>query len=51
MFERNRQDAPLRYEAFLARLRKLRLGRMVRCAEREGFGFALKNALTYVRTP
>lgn len=39
-----------KYEAFLQKLRGLKLGRMVRCPERLGFGFALKRALTYVRT-
>ena len=33
------------------RLKKLQLGEIVRCQERQGFGFALKNALTRVRTP
>mmetsp|Transcript_20137 Transcript_20137/g.63357 ORF Transcript_20137/g.63357 Transcript_20137/m.63357 type:complete len:255 (-) Transcript_20137:28-792(-) len=39
------------YEEFLKRLAKLNLGQIVRCEEREGFGFALKNALRHVRTP
>jgi len=39
------------YEAFVAKLRALKLGRLVRCEERQGFGFALKRALTHVRTP
>lgn len=40
-----------KYEDFLRRLEGLRYGKMVRCPERLGFGFALKRALTYVRTP
>mmetsp|Transcript_27061 Transcript_27061/g.83081 ORF Transcript_27061/g.83081 Transcript_27061/m.83081 type:complete len:313 (-) Transcript_27061:361-1299(-) len=40
-----------RYEEFLRRLLKLKLGRVVRCDERLGFGFALKRALTFVKTP
>jgi len=39
------------YEAFLEKLGKLELGEIVRCQEREGFGFALKNALAHVKTP
>ena len=44
-------EARRRYEEFLKRLAKLNLGQIVRCEEREGFGFALKNALRHVRTP
>ena len=40
-----------KYEAYLERLRALAFGRMVRCVERQGFGFALKHALTFVKTP
>ena len=40
-----------KYEAYVAKLRALNFGKMVRCAERQGFGFALKHALTFVRTP
>ena len=39
------------YEEFLQRLKKLNLGEIARCSERQGFGFALRNALTRVRTP
>lgn len=35
----------------VVRAGKLRYGKMIRCPERLGFGFALKRALTYVRTP
>ena len=44
-------DGGEKYEEYLRRLRKLNFGRIVRCSERLGFGFALKKALTYVRTP
>jgi len=40
-----------KYEDFLRRLEALRFGKIVRCPERLGFGFALKRALSYVRTP
>lgn len=40
-----------KYEDYLRRLRALRYGKMVRCPERLGFGFALRRALSYVRTP
>ena len=45
------QEGGLQYEEFLTRLKKLNLGEIARCSERQGFGFALKNALTRVRTP
>ena len=45
------EEGGLAYEEFLTRLKKLNLGEIVRCSERQGFGFALKNALTRVRTP
>lgn len=39
------------YEAFVAKLKSLKFGALVRCEERQGFGFALKAALARVRTP
>ena len=45
------EEGGLAYEEFLQRLKKLNLGEIARCQERQGFGFALKNALTRVRTP
>ncbi len=45
------EEGGLAYEEFLTRLKKLNLGEIARCQERQGFGFALKNALTRVRTP
>ena len=45
------EEGGLAYEEFLRRLKKLNLGEIARCSERQGFGFALKNALSYVRTP
>ena len=45
------QEGGEAYEEFLTRLKKLKLGEIARCQERQGFGFALRNALTRVRTP
>ncbi|KAJ1454465.1 hypothetical protein M885DRAFT_566220 [Pelagophyceae sp. CCMP2097] len=39
------------YEEYLNKVRKLKFGRVIVCKERQGFGFALKHALEYVKTP
>ena len=45
------EECATKYEEFVRRLRLLAFGKMVRCADRMGFGFALKTALEHVRTP
>mmetsp|Transcript_1394 Transcript_1394/g.1814 ORF Transcript_1394/g.1814 Transcript_1394/m.1814 type:complete len:304 (-) Transcript_1394:190-1101(-) len=44
-------EAGEKYEAFLEKLQRLKLGEYIRCPERLGFGFALKRALSFIKTP